>query len=51
MYKSFEEMPVWMEAFSLADEIYDYTEKFPKNELFSLTEQLFIILLEALHMR
>jgi four helix bundle protein len=40
MYKSFEDMPVWQEAFSLADTIYDLVESFPKTELYSLTDQL-----------
>ena len=40
MYKSFEEMPVWQKAFDLADKIYDFTEEFPKAEMYSLCDQL-----------
>jgi len=40
VYKSFEDMPVWREAFSLANEIYDITEKFPKTETYALTDQI-----------
>lgn len=39
MYKSFEEMPVWKEAFELADEIYNLAENFPRDELYALTNQ------------
>jgi four helix bundle protein len=40
MYKSFEEMPVWQEAFQLANCIYDLIEKFPKTEMYALSDQL-----------
>ncbi len=33
-------MPVWQEAFELADEIYNIVEKFPKSELYALSSQI-----------
>jgi four helix bundle protein len=33
-------MPVWREAFELANEVYDLTEKFPRGEQYALTDQV-----------
>ena len=38
--KSFEDMPIWKNAFDLADKIYDIAEGFPRTELHSLTSQI-----------
>jgi len=37
---SFEKLNVWQDSRKLVKEIYLLTEQFPKNELFSLTNQL-----------
>jgi len=38
--KSFEDLPVWQEARKFTNEIYDLTNKFPKEELYALTSQV-----------
>jgi len=38
--KSFEDLPVWQEARKFTNEIYDLTNKFPKEELYGLTSQV-----------
>lgn len=40
MYKSFEDMPIWLDSFELANEIYDIIESFPKSEMYALSDQL-----------
>jgi four helix bundle protein len=40
MYKSFEEMPVWKEAFELANSVYNLADGFPKTETYALADQL-----------
>lgn len=37
---NFERLEVWQKAMALTVEIYKLTEKFPRSELFSLTDQL-----------
>ena len=39
-YTTFEEMPVWQKAMSLAQKIYSLTKKLPPEETFSLTSQI-----------
>lgn len=39
-YNSFEKMPVWQKAMSLAVKIFDLTEKLPRKEDFGLTSQI-----------
>ncbi|HBK70063.1 MAG TPA: four helix bundle protein [Flavobacteriaceae bacterium] len=39
MFK-FEELKVYQKSLDIIDEIYDLTDKFPKNEIFILTAQL-----------
>jgi four helix bundle protein len=39
-YRSFEEMPLWQLAHSIALDVYRITEKFPRKEDYSLTSQL-----------
>ncbi len=36
----FEDMPVWNDALEYAVSIYDLTKRFPKEELYSLTNQI-----------
>ncbi len=36
----FEKLDIWNEAIRYASEIYSLTQKFPRHELFSLTDQL-----------
>jgi four helix bundle protein len=38
--KSFEELPVWQDARKFTNKIYNLTNKFPKEELYSLTSQI-----------
>ena len=40
IYKSFEEMPVWIKSMDLADKIFILTEKLPKKEDYGLTSQI-----------
>lgn len=41
MYKySFEKLKVWQKSRSLVSEIYKITDKFPKDEKYSLTDQI-----------
>jgi len=37
---SFRDLRVWQEAMKLAIEIYHQTEKFPKHELYGLSQQM-----------
>jgi four helix bundle protein len=36
----FEDAPVWKDSISLAVEVYEFTKKFPKDELYGLTSQM-----------
>lgn len=38
--KSFEDLPVWQDARKFTNKIYILTNKFPKEELYSLTSQI-----------
>jgi four helix bundle protein len=38
--KSFRDLEVWQVAITLADAVYDVTEKFPRHELYGLTGQM-----------
>ncbi|MEI7668732.1 MAG: four helix bundle protein [Pseudomonadota bacterium] len=38
--KSYKDLNVWQKAINLADEIYNATEKFPKNEIYGLACQM-----------
>ena len=38
--KSFEDLPVWQDARKFTNEIYNLTNKFPKEELYGLTSQI-----------
>jgi four helix bundle protein len=40
MYKSFREMPVWIESINLADQVYNIIDTFPKEEQYALSDQL-----------
>jgi four helix bundle protein len=40
MYKSFKDMPVWIEAMDMAESIFRITSTLPKNEDYGLTSQL-----------
>lgn len=40
MPSSFRELRVWQEAMKFAVQVYRVTEKFPKHELYGLTQQL-----------
>ena len=40
MYKSFKDMPVWIEAMKVAEEIFGLSESFPKKEDYGLTSQM-----------
>lgn len=40
MYKSFKEMPVWIEAMEIAGEIFEVSNGFPRKEDYGLTSQL-----------
>ena len=39
-YKSFKDLIVWQKGMQLAQEVYKITESMPKEELFSLTNQM-----------
>jgi len=39
-YKTFEEIPVWLDSHQLTLRIYQITTSFPKEEKFSLTSQI-----------
>jgi four helix bundle protein len=38
--KSFKELTVYKKAFALAMEIFDISKQFPKEEMYSLTDQI-----------
>lgn len=38
--KSFKDLIVWQKAFQLTKEIYKFSEHFPKDQLYSLTQQI-----------
>jgi four helix bundle protein len=38
--KSFKDLIVWQKSFKLVMEIYELIQKFPKNELYGLTQQI-----------
>lgn len=40
MYYSFEDMPVWKDAFAIAKNIYQITDNFPSSEIIGLTSQM-----------
>jgi four helix bundle protein len=40
MAGNFKDLIVWQKAISLAEQIYDATESFPKHELYGLTNQV-----------
>jgi len=40
MYKSFREMPVWIEAMDMAESVFRITDILPKKEDYGLTSQL-----------
>ena len=40
MYKSFKDMPVWQDAMSIAEEIFELTETLPRKEDYGITSQL-----------
>jgi len=40
MYKSFREMPVWIEAMGMAESVFRITDVLPKKEDYGLTSQL-----------
>ena len=40
MVRDFKELSVWKKSFDLVDEIYGVVAKFPKEEIYSLTQQL-----------
>ena len=39
-HSDFKELKVWRESFELAKEIYQITAKFPKDEMYGMTNQL-----------
>jgi len=40
IYKSVEELPVWLKSYQLILKIYNLTKSFPKDEMYALTSQL-----------
>ena len=40
MYKSFKEMPIWLAAMEIAEEIFKVSETFPKKEDYGLMSQI-----------
>ncbi len=40
IYKSVEELPVWLKSYQLTLKIYNLTKSFPKDEMYALTSQL-----------
>lgn len=40
MYKTFKDMPVWINTIELINKIYDITNKFPGHEAYVLSSQL-----------
>ena len=40
MYSSFKQMPVWIAAMAIAEEIFRMSDAFPKKENYGLTSQL-----------
>ncbi len=40
LVKNYSDLIVWQKAMDLVDAIYDYTEAFPKEELYGLTNQI-----------
>lgn len=40
LYRSFEEMPVWIKSMNMAEKIFFLTEKLPKKEDYGLTSQI-----------
>lgn len=40
MYKSFKEMPIWISAIELAENIFHLTENLPKKEDYGFTSQI-----------
>jgi len=38
--KNYEDLKVWQKAITLADDIYEATQSFPKEEMFGLRQQL-----------
>jgi four helix bundle protein len=40
MYKTFQDMPVWQSAMSLAEMIFNLSDRLPKKEDYSLTSQV-----------
>jgi four helix bundle protein len=40
MYKSFREMPVWIEAMGVAEDVFRISDNLPKKEDYGLTSQL-----------
>jgi four helix bundle protein len=40
MIKSYKDLEVWKNGMEIVDIIYDITGKFPKSELYSLTDQM-----------
>jgi len=40
IYKSVEELPVWLKSYQLTLKIYSLTKSFPKDEMYALTSQI-----------
>lgn len=40
MFKSFKDMPVWPEAMSIAEKVFNLTENLPKKEDYGFTSQI-----------
>jgi len=40
MYKSFKDMPIWLEAMEVAERIFTITDKLPKKEDYGFTSQI-----------
>ena len=40
MYKEFYELDIWKKGYSLLMNIYDYSEQFPKTEVYALASQI-----------
>ena len=40
MYRSFREMPVWIEAMDIGEEVFKLSEKFPRKETYGLSSQV-----------
>jgi len=40
MYKSFKDMPIWLEAMEIAEKVFKLTDKLPRKEDYGFTSQI-----------